>query len=609
MLGRRDDPAAESFVARAVALQRPRGPDHQAAERSDLGGWTAVLGHNRLAVIDLEPTGHQPMWSSDRRLVTSYNGEIYNYRELRVELEAAGDRFHSRSDTEVLLAAWARWGAEALLRCNGMFAIAMLDLARGELILARDRFGVKPLYYAPQPGQLRFASTLGPLLGPGMEPDLEYLRQGLAQGVFEDQTGRTPYRGILSLPAGHLVRVPLQAERVRPELRQWYDFGAAAATEVDRLARLSLPGAVAEVRDTLSSAVSLRLRADVPVGVSVSGGLDSATVAVLAAEERSSVRGVTFGHPGAPESEAGLVGELAAGRGIVPDYVWPAAERMSELFWSCLRAQQAPFASGSVVAQFAVFERARQLGLTVMLGGQGGDEGFMGYRKYHLFRLQAAMSVRQPAAVLQAAAGLGQVLWGERHQAGVYWARGRQYATGVGPESVLRLGEAPPMELGLQATGGTRGRQVQDILHFSLPTLLRYEDRNSMAHSIESRLPFLDYRVMVLGAALPEALKLRGGWGKWILREAFQDRLPPGIAWARAKRGFDVNAHSWITAGLGASIREALQQTVPRLGELVMPGLRVSDYFANTRLATDRAVFADAVALLWLGGWSSPKEG
>lgn len=609
VLGRRDDPGAEPFVARAVALQRPRGPDHQASARSDLGGWTAVLGHNRLSVIDLEPTGHQPMWSGDRRLVTSYNGEIYNYRELRLELEAAGDRFRSTSDTEVLLAAWTRWGAEALQRCNGMFAIAILDLARGELTLARDRFGVKPLYYAPQPGQLRFASTLGPLLGAGREPDLEYLRQGLAQGVYEDQTGRTPYRGILSVMPGHLVRVPLEAERVRVEVRQWYDFSNATASAVDRLAGLSVPAAVSEVRETLSSAVSLRLRADVPVGVSLSGGLDSATVAVLAAGEKGSVRGVTFGHPDAAESEAGLVAELVDGRGINPAYVWPSAERMAELFWSCLRAQQAPFSSASVVAQFAVFERARQLGLTVMLGGQGGDEGFMGYRKYHLFRLQAALAARRPGRVLQAAAAFGQALWGERHQAGVYWARGRQYATGVGPGTVLRLGEAPAMNLGLAATGGTRGRQVQDILHFSLPTLLRYEDRNSMAHSIESRLPFLDFRVMVLGAALPEALKLRGGWGKWILREAFQDRLPQRISWARAKRGFDVDAQRWFAAGLGPAIREALQQSVPGLGDLVMPGLRISDYFANTRLATDRAVFADAVALLWLGGWSLPKEG
>jgi len=609
ILARRDHPGAEEFVAHAIRLQRPRGPDHEAASRSDFGGWTAVLGHNRLCVIDLEPTGHQPMWSGDGRLVASYNGEIYNFLELRAELESTGVVFRSRSDTEVLLAAWSRWGEEALQRCNGMFAVAMLDLARGELVLARDRFGVKPLYYTHQPGQLCFASTLGPLLGSGPQPDLEYLKQGLEQGAYEDQTGRSPYQGILSVPPGHLVRIRLEADRVRPELRQWYRFEEETAAAVERLASVSTTAAVTEVREILSSAVSLRLRSDVPVGVSLSGGLDSATVAVLAAVERGSVRGLTFGHPDAPETEALLVAELARDHRIVPEYVWPSPDRMAELFWSCLRAQQAPFASGSVVAQHAVFQRARELGLTVMLGGQGGDEAFMGYRKFQLFRLQAALASRQPGELLQAAVGFGKALWGERHQAGVYWARGRQYATGVGPESVLRLGEVGSTELGLGGAGGIRGRQVRDILHFSLPTLLRYEDRNSMAHSIESRLPFLDYRVLVLGVALPEALKLRGGWGKWIVRKAFQDRLPASIAWARAKRGFDVNAHGWITAGLGAAVREALQQTVPRLGDLVMPGLRVSDYFANTRLANDRAVFGDAVALLWLGGWASAREG
>ena len=248
MLARRDDPSAEAFVTQAIALQRSRGPDHEAVARTDVGGWTMVLGHNRLCIIDLEPTGHQPMWNADHRRVVSYNGEIYNYLELRQELEAAGAGFGSRSDTEVLLAAWDRWGPDALTRCNGMFAIALLDLHRGELILARDRFGVKPLYYTAQPGQLRFASTLGPLLGGGHDPDLDYLRQGLVQGVYEDQTARSPYRGISSVPPGHLVRVSLTAGRVRPEVRQWYDLAEDVQRQADGLAGMFGPKLAAGVR-------------------------------------------------------------------------------------------------------------------------------------------------------------------------------------------------------------------------------------------------------------------------------------------------------------------------------------------------------------------------
>lgn len=608
MVARRDDPAAAQFVQRAVSLQMARGPDHQATGQVEVGGWSVALGHNRLSVIDLAPTGHQPMWSGGRRQLVTYNGEIYNYREIREELEQAGDVFQSRSDTEVLLGAWQRWGSAALSRCNGMFALAMVDLARGELVLARDRFGVKPLHFIAQPGQLRFASTLAPLLDGADGPDLRYLHQGLMQGVYEDETGQTPYKGIQSVPPGHLVRIALGTDRIRPVVERWYDFESAVLSRVTELADWTAERAATEVRATLGDAVSLRLRSDVPVGVSLSGGLDSATVAVLAAQATGGVRGLTYGHPGDSTTEAPIVAELAAGRSIEVEHVWPDPERAAEMFWSCLRAQQAPFASPSVVAQYAIFQRARALGLTVMLGGQGGDEGFMGYRKYHLFRLQAALRSPRSGSLLQAVAGLGRALWSERSQMATYWWRGRQYATGVGPETVLRLGEHAVPSLGMARGGGARARQVQDILRFSLPTLLRYEDRNSMGHSIESRLPFLDYRVLEIGAALPEALKLRGGWGKWIVREAYADQLPRSIAWATAKRGFDVQSQKWFAAGLGDAVREALTRTVPLLGDLVAPGLRVMDYFADSRLAGDRAVFANAVALLWLGGWASPRD-
>lgn len=608
-VARRDDPAGPEFVGRALALQHQRGPDHRAGTAVDLGDWTISLGHNRLCIIDLAPTGHQPMWGAGRRAVVTYNGEIYNYLELREELAASGASFRGQSDTEVLLAAWARWGRDTLARLNGMFALALVDCDRGELVLARDRFGVKPLYYTSRPGGVRFASTLGPLLAEAGKPDLAYLRQGLALGAFEDDSSRTPHEGILSVPPGHLVRIGLEPTRLRAEVTPWYDLADAVAAQVDSLARAPVAAAAGQVRDLLTDAVALRLRSDVPVGVSLSGGVDSAAVARLAATAAGGVRGLTFGHPAAGGTEGPQVARLAAGSAVQADFVWPAPERMAELFWSCLRAQQAPFATASVVAQYAVFERARALGLTVMLGGQGGDEAFMGYRKYHLFRVQEALASRDARAVLVAAAGLGRVLWGERRQAGLYWSRGRQYATGVTPGSALRLGETPLPDLGLPAAGGSRARQLLDITRFSLPTLLRYEDRNSMGHSIESRLPFMDYRVVELGAALPAALKLRGGYGKWILREALAGVVPDELAWARAKRGFDVDSRGWIEAGLGPAIRDALDQVIPRLGGLVMPGLRVTDYFANTRLAGDRAVFADAVALLWLGGWAAPREG
>ncbi|MFN2316481.1 MAG: asparagine synthetase B, partial [Gemmatimonadales bacterium] len=433
--------------------------------------------------------------------------------------------------------------------------------------------------------------------------------QGLAVGTFEDDSPRTPYTDLRSVQPGTMLTISLRGDRLASEVTRWYDLSERVAEQVDGLAGATPAAAADRVRELLANAVAIRLRSDVPVGVSLSGGVDSSAVAALAASASGGVTGLTFGHPTVPESEAALVGLLARSAPITVHHVWPEPEAMGGLFWNCLRAQQAPFASSSVVAQFAVFQRARQEGLTVMLGGQGGDEGFMGYRKYHLFRLQAALSDRRPREALMAANGLFRALWGERTQASVYWTRGRQYATGVGPDSALRLGRVPQPEMGLPPTGGARARQALDITRWSLPTLLRYEDRNSMGHSIESRLPLMDYRLLELGVALPEALKLRRGYGKWVLRHAVDPILPPAITWARAKRGFDVNAGPWMAGGLGHAIREALQGVLPRVRGLVRPGLRVPDYFHDARLAGDRAVFADAVALLWLGGWAAPREG
>ncbi len=569
---------------------------------ADVGSWQVALGHNRLTILDLTPLGNQPMAGRDGDALLTYNGEIYNYLELREELALAGSTFRGTSDSEVLLEAYRCWGAACFERLNGMFAFALLDGANRELLLVRDRFGVKPLHVVERPDGLWFASAPAALHQvAGRTPDLAYALRGLALRVYDDEDDRSPFEGIVTVRPGHVYRYRLDGATLAPRRERFYDFRARVAERVGEVAGLEEDALLDRLRGLLENSSAIRTRADVPVAVSLSGGLDSGSVALFASRA-ARLTGISFAHPGHPESEAALAAASAQSSGIPVEWVWREPAQMAELFWRCLEAQQAPFTTGSVVAQYAVYERTRNLGFKVLLGGQGGDEALMGYRKFQLFALQDSMRAGRPVASLAAAVAMARMTVGELPQLQVYGRRGWQYLTGRRESpSLFRLGDASHDAIGLAPGRSLRERQVDDILRFSLPTLLRYEDRNSMANSIESRLPFLDYRILELGVALPEGLKLRGGFGKYALRRIVDRRLPPEVAWGRAKRGFDAGVGGWLRAGLGASIRARLRETVPGLASLLDRPVDVDRDFSDVALSGQAGRFGDAVTALWIG--------
>ncbi len=604
-LSARADVDLEALVDAIVCDQDARGPDARMVRRYDAGDAAVVLGHNRLSILDVRPEANQPMADRAGDRVLVFNGEIYNFLELRAELEAEGVRFDTRSDTEVVLAAYRRWGSDAFARFIGMFAIALYDAAARELVLVRDRFGVKPLYHWSDGVTFAFASTPGTIARwAGLKPDVDYVARGIRFRYYEDEGTTAPYVGLSALEPSHLMRVRWSGGRIVTTKARYYDLAAASLARVDALASRSVADLEDELLALLNSACTLRQRSDVPLGLSVSGGVDSSTIAALLSEQLPRVIGYTYGHPDAPESEGPMVAALARATRLDPHYVWiddPA--EVKELFWRTLRAQDAPFPHSSMMAQHAVFRAARADGTVVLLGGQGGDEAFMGYRKFYLFYAQSIVRDRRVTALPHFLRAVVPFAPAVLRRARTFLAERGRYtgqAQGMGTRLVLPPATAGA-HMGLARGTATRERQRLDVTRFSLPTLLRYEDRNSMGNSIESRLPFLDHRVLEFGLALRESVKLRDGFGKWILRDAMRGRLPEEIRVNRDKRGFDVNQEQWVRGGLGAEMRGALHDRRAAIAPFLPAGANVDALFSDDVLCAHPQAFKEAVSLLWLG--------
>jgi len=589
------------LVQRIVDSQRLRGPDYQAVEVVDQGAWDVTFGHDRLGIIDLTPEANQPMWDVSDRYCLVFNGEIYNYLEVKQELVALGHAFRTASDSEVIIEAYKAWGPDCLERFIGMFAFALLDRKTSTIFLARDRFGVKPFCYYHDGGTFVFAST-GSAIAEAfdLKPDLAHLRNGLQYLVYDDEGEKSAYIGLRALPAGTWLQLRSVDGSLELCRGRYYDLGARVEAQVAQLANLSDEEAVALVTRSLEDAVRLRLRSDVPVGVSLSGGLDSSVIAAIAAEHHPQIVGFTYGHPDESGSEGPLVAALAAQTRIRTEYIRPDNEMMCEAFWQTLDAQDAPFPTFSMVAQYLVCRQARESGIRVILGGQGGDEAFMGYRKYLMFKFMETLRGGNLAQLVRAVAPLASSAVA---QLSLDWTsiHGLKRYVGLShrPVSRIELPTSEALSLGVDPAKPLRHRQILDFERFSLPSLLRYEDRNSMGNSIESRLPFLDHRVVELAIALPDHLKLRDGYGKWVVRASIEGRIPEEIRVARYKRGFDVETPRWIRAGVGRQIRECLSHHRSTIAGF-MPGIAIEDAFDDERLILDASSLRDAIALAWL---------
>ncbi len=538
-------------LRRMARVQAHRGPDGEGFFAAGLVG----LAHRRLAVID-RAGGEQPRCSADGRYVMVYNGEVYNYRELRAELAAAGHEFATASDTEVVLTAWLQWGRAAFDRFDGMFALAIADTETGEVVLARDQFGIKPLYLAEDgDGRVLFASEIRPILAAGViarRPDDETIYRYLRFRVHDD-TERTFFAGMTRLLPGQLAVVSPDG-RVR---RETY---TSLYADLRRLAADPQPyneRAQATFADELRAAVRSRLISDVPVGTALSGGLDSSTIVTMindllassdAGASAVGARQQTFSavFPGERNDEERYVDAVAAScdAALEVHKVKPTPDRFLVDLRDFVRTQEEPVISTGPYAQYCVMREASRH-VTVMVDGQGADEMMAGYLPYYLVHLRELWR-RGPGPFLAGLARSGDVLW----RLGRFRLADALRLRKPVPVGRLLGGEFAATHAAQRfevVTDNLKARLVDDLFRHSLPALLRYEDRNTMRFSVEGRVPFLDARLMRTLWGLEPAAILDGGWNKRALRDATRELLPPLVNRRRNKIGFTTPEETWFS--------------------------------------------------------------
>jgi asparagine synthase (glutamine-hydrolysing) len=540
MDGRGIRSGAAEAVDRALESIRHRGPDARGRHVDRAGRF--ALGHVRLSVIDMQEASNQPFWSTCGRYFVVFNGEIYNYLELRAELEQIGERFATASDTEVLLRAVARWGPECVSRFNGMWAFVWGDIESGRIVVSRDRWGVKPLYVQQLGGELVFCSEAkGIFAYSGSVPSANpmavglYLRFGIG-----GESSCTWFDGVERFPVATVREYLLDSDhaRLRSESRFWayptdrtIDDGSWLRDEFERL---------------LESAVSLRLRSDVPVGISLSGGLDSSVVAALVAE-RSGQRLCAFTAWFEPmeESELSRAERIAAmfGHDLIPVAATGPEQVMQDLR-TAIWHLEAGHASPAIVPYLNLCRAARSR-LSVMLEGQGADELLAGYVPFQTY-----------AAVDDASAfRIGPALDDLRASAGALGLKGMaldlvrftsltvhtQHSRRWGASSLLTsatLSGIPDLPPPIRLGGGNVARLIEYQHRHNLTNLLQYGDAISMAVNLETRCPFLDYRLVELGFRASTRALVNGGFGKVLLRRVAEGFLPRDVCWDRVKKGF-----------------------------------------------------------------------
>ena len=531
-----------------------RGPDQEGFFCTD----SMSLGFRRLSIIDLSAAGHQPMSDPTGRYWLVYNGEVYNYLELRQELEREGRVFRTHTDTEVVLQAFIAWGPACLGRFNGMWALAIYDRGNGKLFCARDRYGIKPFHYVCEGGRFAFASEIKQLFAlPWVKAEANSARLAdFFLWSLKTHTDETPFRRIRSLPGAHYLEVaPGDLARGKCEAKCYW---TPAADET-----LDEADAVVAFRDLLSDSVRLRLRSDVPVGVTLSGGLDSSSVVCLAGAHKRADRAaspldafnVDFEQAGYSERRFAEAAAKQAGARMI--ILRPGQSDLARDWEKFVWHMEEPFEALSDFSNYQIYRMIRAHGIPVVLCGQGGDELLLGYERYRTYDALFNLRAGHPGAAVRemlSARRHANIPLGTQVASGLYfslpWLRAFRRRRLVRPYLNRDFfGEFAGQTEHLLGTMQHRSRhdlQMSELFRYQLPEQLRPEDRVSMAHSVETRLPFLDYRLLSLVLGQPTRLLFRDGWSKYILRQAMAGILPDEVRNRTDKMGYETPTASLI---------------------------------------------------------------
>jgi asparagine synthase (glutamine-hydrolysing) len=592
-------PPSVAALERMAAEMAHRGPDGQGVWSDQVAG----LAFRRLAIIDLDERSNQPLHLGSLHLV--FNGEIYNYIELRTQLRELGHAFHTEGDGEVLLHAWAQWGEGALDRFNGMFAFAIWDDSAALLTVATDPFAEKPLFFHLRSERLSFASDVralrasDPAIG---VPDQRALRDYLAVAALPVLPA-TFFADVQRLPAAHLAR---------------FRAGSIELARYWSPAQIDVPSQAGEAAEQLGEllrdSVRLRLRSDVPVGTSLSGGVDSSAIVSCCARIAGDHRrhAFTAAFDGFARDEWRYASEVATAAGVeIHHAVRPTIDELLRDLERLVYDQEEPFGSTSIYAQWRVMAAAREAGIVVMLDGQGADELFGCYAGSDGWALasmgwRAAVSgvardwrLGAPLAVAVGAQHAPHALTGRYRMRG-----GSPYVPASSVRAAVRARDPEPTWV----PGGSPLRRalLTQSFRLSLPALLRYADRNSMAHSVELRLPFLDRRIAEFALSLEPGLLYRDGYRKAVLRDAVRADVPDAVLGRRDKVGYETPEEQWFGSPTGRKrIAEIVLDREARTGGHYEPGAIERDMAAGSWRDV-HAIWRAVNAELWLRAFSGP---
>jgi len=511
-----------------------RGPD----DEGYYFGENFAFGHRRLAILDLSEAGHQPMEYKGKNgeYVITYNGEIYNYIEIKTELIKEGYEFKSNTDTEVILASYDKWGENCVNKFNGMWAFAIYDKNKNIIFCSRDRFGIKPFYYTEIDNKFVFGSEIKQLLE---HYSVRYLNKNilldyLVFGLLE-HTNETFFEKIYKLEQSHNLIYDLNSHTF--EIKKYYVLNID--NEIMEEQKI-----ISLCSQKLNKSINIRLRSDVKVGTCLSGGLDSSSIAAIASKLYGGKIKISAIHAKSIEKKT----DESKYAKIVADYcnlelniVEPSLKDIKDVLEEVIYTQEEPFGGPSIIMQYFVFKKAKELDCKVMLDGQGGDEVFFGYESYYIVyfylllkKLKLISFFKQFINLQSYKISKKKILFGSL----IFLLRSKLYSL----EKLYRKNK-----LKLKVDIETLYREIKDlksfqkdeVLKFNLPALLRYEDKNSMKYSIESRVPFVDFNVVQSGIIAKDEVKFKNGYLKYILRQIVKSILPTSVVFRRNKFGFE----------------------------------------------------------------------
>lgn len=576
-----DKTQIQNNINLALEAMKLRGPNDQGAVFIESSTGTIALGHTRLSIIDLTSGGHQPMNSICGRYTIVFNGEIYNYLELKAELSSLGVVFSSNSDTEVLLAAWIQWGTECIARLVGMFAFTVFDRTKQTLTCVRDAFGIKPLFYSHESSRFIFASELSALQAIKLDkPELNWQRSYdyLVYGLY-DNSDQTFLENVQHLLPGHYMIFEVKKNFLNQPVKWWNPSRS--------IINIGFQDASQKLREIFLRNIKLHLRSDVPIGAALSGGLDSSSVvcAIRHLDHQIPINTFSYIARGSPLSEEGWVDQVNQYVGAKSHKIIVTPEEMLSDLDDMIRTQGEPFGSTSIYAQYRVFKEAKNCGVLVTLDGQGADELLAGYIGFPGQRLHSLIDRRE---------------YFKAYQFLMHWSRwpGRSFSGGIkrligeltGDSDLYNYlrkmnGECTSVpwinedilrqrgvDIGFPAkkkSNGVSGRRLVEALYMSsavagLPSLLRHADRNSMRFSVESRVPFLTTEIAEFLLSLPEEyLVSNTGETKHVFRAAMKGIVPENILHRKDKVGFETPQSDWLNVLL------------PRLKEWLKPDLKI----------------------------------